>query len=170
MLVVVSIVPTSYGIDVLKRRRRRSHRRDIGRSDVEPRELLRVRDQVDRADPAPCDPEHDRRLELTPGTDDRRQRQSVALHLIGLCHWLEHGIESDRLTATTQRLASDDRAWPWLTPPVGYPMTVVDVLIARDGAEHVRLVTRWAETTWDAWAAHHQTVRAWAGEALGDRG
>jgi len=25
--VVVSIVPTSYGIDVLKRRRRRSHRR-----------------------------------------------------------------------------------------------------------------------------------------------
>ena len=32
-----------------------------------------------------------------PGDDDRRQRQSVALHLVGLCHWLEHGIESDRL-------------------------------------------------------------------------
>jgi CTP:molybdopterin cytidylyltransferase MocA len=105
-----------------------------------------------------------------PGTDDRRQRQSVALHLIGLCHWLEHGIESDRLTAITQRLASDDRSWPWLTPPIGYPMTVVDVLVARHGAEHLDLVRRWAETTWVAWAAHHETVRAWAGEALRDRG
>jgi CTP:molybdopterin cytidylyltransferase MocA len=105
-----------------------------------------------------------------PGTDDRRQRQSVALHLIGLCHWLEHGIESDRLTAITQVLASDNRSWPWLTPPVGYPMTVGDVFVAREGAEHVRLVTRWAETTWDGWAAHHATVRAWASEALLDRG
>ena len=105
-----------------------------------------------------------------PGTDDRRQRQSVAIHLIGLCHWLEHGIELDRLTAITQRLANDDRAWPWLTPPVGYQMTVVDVLVARDGAEHVGLVRRWAETTWADWAAHHETVRAWAAEALRDRG
>jgi len=101
-----------------------------------------------------------------PGTDDRRQRQSVALHLIGLCHWLEHGIEADRLTAITQRLANDDRAWPWLTPPVGYEMTVVDVLVARRGAEHVRLVTRWAETTWKAWTAHQDLVRGWAAEAM----
>jgi CTP:molybdopterin cytidylyltransferase MocA len=101
-----------------------------------------------------------------PGADDRRQRQSVALHLIGLCHWLERGIEFDRLTAITQRLANDDRPWPWLTPPVGYPMTVVDALVARDGAEHVRLVTRWAETTWEAWGAHHDIVRGWAAEAL----
>ena len=105
-----------------------------------------------------------------PGTDDRRQRQSVALHLIGLCHWLEHDIEFDRLTAITQQLANDDRAWPWLTPPTGYPMTVVDVLVARGGPEHVGLVRRWAETTWDAWAAQHETVRAWAAEALLDRG
>ena len=101
-----------------------------------------------------------------PGTDDRRQRQSVALHLIGLCHWLEHEIEFDRLNATTQRLANEDRQWPWLTPPAGYPMTVGDLIEARDGAEHVRLVRRWAETTWEAWAAHHDTVRGWARDAL----
>jgi CTP:molybdopterin cytidylyltransferase MocA len=101
-----------------------------------------------------------------PGTDDRRQRQSVAIHLVGLCHWLEHGIDFDRLTAITQRLANADRAWPWLTPPQGYPMRVGDVLVARDGPEHVRLVTRWAQTTWEAWSAHHGTVRAWAREAV----
>jgi CTP:molybdopterin cytidylyltransferase MocA len=100
-----------------------------------------------------------------PGSDERRQRQSVALHLIGLCHWLEHGIEVDRLNAITQRLANEDRQWPWLTPPASYPMTVGDLLAARDGPEHVRLVREWAETTWAAWSAHHAVVRAWAREA-----
>ena len=101
-----------------------------------------------------------------PGADDRRQRQSVALHLVGLCHWLEHDVEFDRLNAMTQRLANEDRSWPWLTPPAGYPMTVADLLVARDGPEHIRLVRRWAETTWEAWAPHHDTVREWAREAL----
>jgi CTP:molybdopterin cytidylyltransferase MocA len=101
-----------------------------------------------------------------PGTDDRRQRQSVALHLIGICHWLEHDLGMERLNAITQRLANSDRDWPWLDPPAAFPMTVVDVLQARDGPEHVQLVRRWAESTWDAWSAHHDQVRAWASEAL----
>jgi CTP:molybdopterin cytidylyltransferase MocA len=101
-----------------------------------------------------------------PGTDDRRQRQSVALHLIGLCQWLEHDMEFDRLNEITQRLASEDRPWPWLTPPDSYPMTVGDLLVARDGPEHLRLVREWAETTWAAWAPHHDAVRGWAREAL----
>jgi len=101
-----------------------------------------------------------------PGADDRRQRQSVALHLIGLCHWLEHDLGMERLNAITQRLANSDRDWPWLDPPAAFPMTVVDVLEARDGPEHVQLVRRWAESTWDAWSAHHDQVRAWAGEAV----
>jgi len=101
-----------------------------------------------------------------PGTDDRRQRQSVALHLIGVCHWLEHDIEVERLNAITQRLVNSERDWPWLEPPSGYPMTVVDVLAARDGAEHVRLVRRWAEETWSAWSAHQQPVREWSRDAI----
>jgi CTP:molybdopterin cytidylyltransferase MocA len=101
-----------------------------------------------------------------PGTDERRQRQSVALHLIGLCHWLEHGIGMERLNAITQALAGEERAWPWLTPPDGYPMTVVDLVAARSGPEHVELVRRWAAVTWEAWSAHQNTVRGWAKEAL----
>ena len=101
-----------------------------------------------------------------PGSDDRRQRQSVALHLIALCHWLEHGLAAARLNPITQRLAAADRPWPWLVPPREFDITVQDVLAARDGAEHVDLVRRWAVTTWDAWSAHHPIVRAWAAEAL----
>lgn len=101
-----------------------------------------------------------------PGTDHRRQRQSVALHLIGLCHWLEHGLETARLNEITQRLADGDRPWPWLAPPEEFEMTVQDVLVARDGIQHGGLVRRWAETTWESWADHHELIRRWASEAL----
>lgn len=104
-----------------------------------------------------------------PGDDGRRQRQSVALHLVALCHWLEHELPAERLTTITQRLASVDRAWPWLTPPVGYPMTVADVLEASTGVAHVALVRRWGIATWEAWSGHHDAVRGWAREALDER-
>ena len=103
-----------------------------------------------------------------PGNDGRRQRQSVALHLIGVCHWLEHDIGTERLNAMAQRLAGADGDWPWLEPPDSYGMTVVDLLVARDGAEHVRLVRRWAEETWRAWSPHHDLVRGWARAALAE--
>jgi CTP:molybdopterin cytidylyltransferase MocA len=105
-----------------------------------------------------------------PGRDGRRQRQSVALHLVALCHWLEHALDVARINAITQRLAGEDRTWPWLTPPNRYGMTVVDVLGATSAAEHVELMRAWAASVWGAWSAHHPTVREWAAEALEDRG
>lgn len=104
-----------------------------------------------------------------PGRDDRRQRQSVALHLVALCQWLEHELSVERLNTITQRLASSDRAWPWLAPPVGFPLTVADVLEASTGAAHVALVRRWGIATWEAWSEHHVTVRGWAREAADER-
>lgn len=99
-----------------------------------------------------------------PGTDGRRQRQSVALHLVALCHWLEEGMTAEQLNPITQRLAGGDRAWPWLEPPTSYGTTVRDVLRATTADEHVALVRAWAEDVWRAWSRHHATVRAWAAE------
>lgn len=102
-----------------------------------------------------------------PGDDDRRQRQSVAIHLIGLCHWLEHGLEARRVIAATQAVLRAGRSdWPWLAPPTGYEMTVGDVLTAGTGPEHELLVRRWADLTWQAWHPHHDVVRRWAADAL----
>ena len=102
-----------------------------------------------------------------PGEDDRRQRQSVAIHLIGLCRWLERGLDAYGVIAATQAMLKRERPdWPWLEPPTEFEMTVRDVLAAESGEEHERLVRRWAEITWEAWEAHHDVVRGWAADAL----
>lgn len=101
-----------------------------------------------------------------PGDDDPRQTQSVAIHLIGLCHALELETHPGLLLRITQELTGDRRTWPRLEPPGRYPMTVVDVLAARSANEHVALVQRWARTTWECWSRHHDLVREWANAAL----
>jgi CTP:molybdopterin cytidylyltransferase MocA len=101
-----------------------------------------------------------------PGIDDRRQRQSVALHLIGLCHWLEHGLQMEHLNRVTQRLANSETAWPWLDAPEDYELTVQDVLAASSGEEHGRYVRQWGQSVWEAWSRHHDLIRRWAAEAL----
>ncbi len=101
-----------------------------------------------------------------PGLQDRRQRQSVALHLIGLCHWLEHGMTPHQMNPLTQRLANSGIEWPWLEAPATYELTVQDVLAATSADEHGRYVRRWGASVWDAWTAHHDLIRRWAAEAL----
>lgn len=101
-----------------------------------------------------------------PGEDDRKQRQSVAIHLVALCHRLEHDLDPKALLRATQEMTAIKREWPRLEPPGGYSMTVLDVAAAETPDEHLRLVHSWAAATWDAWAMHHATVRGWADEAL----
>lgn len=102
-----------------------------------------------------------------PGENDRRQRQSVAVHLVGLCHWLEHRLDAQRVIAATQVLLKRGHPdWPWLHPPAEYEITVRDVLTAENGQEHERLVRAWGEQTWNAWSVHHDLVRRWAVDAL----
>lgn len=100
-----------------------------------------------------------------PGVDGRRQRQSVAVHLIALCHWLEHGIGDPRLTELTQAILAGKPEWPWLTPPDTDAISVHDLLDPASPTE----TRRWVEAVWDAWTPHHATVRRWAAEALSRR-
>jgi len=101
-----------------------------------------------------------------PGEDDRKQRQSVAIHLVALCHRLELGLDPKSLLTATQHITAEKHEWPYLTAPRTYPTTVVDVLEATTAEEHLALVRRWAEATWEAWSDEHATVRGWADAAL----
>jgi molybdenum cofactor cytidylyltransferase len=97
-----------------------------------------------------------------PGVEGRRERQSVAIHLIALCHWLEHGIVDPQLTELTRTLLEGRPDWPWLAPPERYALTIHDLPIPAEPAE----TQRWVEAVWKAWGPHHAAIRAWARAVL----
>ncbi len=102
-----------------------------------------------------------------PGIDGRRQRQSVAVHLISICAWLEHGMDADALLPLTRRMTDRKREWWWLEPPTRYDLTILDILRARTGSEHGELVRAWAAAVWDAWGDHQPQVREWFADVIG---
>ncbi len=121
------------------------------------------------------DPAHFRVHQLTvdtyaaqhPGEPDRRTIQSVGLHLMTLCLFLERGADVGEGPALHKRIMAHLPYLRWLEPPqFSGRMTVQDVLKARDLGRHEDLVRAWARDVWDAWAGHHATVREWIAEAL----
>jgi len=94
-----------------------------------------------------------------PANPDRRNRQSVAGHLMSLCASIEHGVTGVRL----RRMIGDwtHRDYPLLVPaPAAFPVTIRDVADAGQPSRPA-IVEDWATSAWAAWAAHHDTVCAW---------
>jgi hypothetical protein len=90
---------------------------------------------------------------------DRRNRQSVAVHLMSLCASLEQGISGARLRHMIGTWTS--REYPLLVPrPDAYRLTVRDLADA-SGQDRAGLVADMARAAWTAWSAHHDQIRAW---------
>jgi Family of unknown function (DUF5946) len=99
-----------------------------------------------------------------PGVPGRRSIQSVAVHLISLHLILERGYGPEKAAAAIRKALDTRRQeFVWLDPPDSPgAVTVLDVLEARDLAEHTERVMEWAASVWEAWEPHHHTVRRWA--------
>ena len=96
---------------------------------------------------------------------DRRQRQSVAIHLCGLYLAIEVAMPLRKITTALGRLTARTD-WPLLPAPLSpHWLTVVDVAGASELNDHAARVERWARSVWEAWAPHHRR-----GAALGCRG
>jgi hypothetical protein len=94
---------------------------------------------------------------------DRRNRQSVAGHLMSLCACFERGIPGVRLRTMIGGWL--DREYPMLLPrPESFPITIVNV-VSTPERTRPDAVAEWATTTWSAWSAHHDQVRTWLAEA-----
>jgi uncharacterized protein DUF5946 len=95
---------------------------------------------------------------------DRRNRQSVALHLISLCAEYEHDMPAERRQRLIGHLAH--REYPALDPPVtSFAITVRDVAGSAD-RDRAGVAQQWARTTWGGWATHHELVRSWLSDAI----
>ena len=91
-------------------------------------------------------------------------RRSSAFHLISLCRQIERGSSSEIGSAPPRATAREFerlyRSLPMLAPPASSgPVTVADVVDARDGKDHRRRVLAWATSVYGAWSAHHGWAR-----------
>lgn len=102
-----------------------------------------------------------------PGTPSPQATRSVAVHLVGLSLQMERDLRPEELYAVHKRmssLAKEGRGEiSWLEPPASLgELTILYVLDAKGPDEHGERVREWARSVWEAWSAHHETVRRWA--------
>jgi Family of unknown function (DUF5946) len=98
-----------------------------------------------------------------PGIPSRQSIQSVGVHLVRLCAFLEHGLAAEKADAAMLAAAKHKAQYRWLDPPAFLgALTVADVEVARTVNEHITVVRRWAAQMWQVWSPHLATIRAWA--------
>ena len=96
-----------------------------------------------------------------PGSTDRQSIQSVGLHLIRLCLFLEHGLTAENANDAMLEAGKYKNSFTWLEPPASLGgITAADIVKARNVDEHKTLVKAWAQSAWDAWSIHHDAIRA----------
>jgi hypothetical protein len=102
-----------------------------------------------------------------PGPPGRITNQSLALHLMTLCLFIEDGVDPADGSALHAQMMTLRPSYAWLEPPrqPGW-LTTADVLLAANltdypPSEYTQAVRDWAESAWRAWRPAHDTVRAW---------
>jgi len=97
-----------------------------------------------------------------PGSKDRQSIQSVGVHLIRLCLFLEQGLSPENANDAMLSAGKNKKYFTYLEPPLNLgAITAKDIANAKSADEHKDIVKKWAESAWDAWSIHHDTIRKW---------
>ena len=104
---------------------------------------------------------------------DRRQRQSVAIHLVALCCHLEHRVARKSLHRFRGHVsarvlpAAGLSDWPFLQPPTAQldGLTAPQLSMMND-AELPIALRDWPSQVWENWSMHHHTIRTWSEHVL----
>lgn len=103
-----------------------------------------------------------------PGEPSPQTIQSVCVHLVALCLTFEHDQTVAEIRPIMGEMSKGKYFEPrWLDPvPEGYSLTILNLLDATTPDAYGEQVRRWSRATWEAWTAHHDEVREWAGKVL----
>jgi Family of unknown function (DUF5946) len=92
---------------------------------------------------------------------DRRDRQSVFVHLVSLCAVIEREASPSRSPDVLRAVLARQPVFPALHRARGPgDLTVLSVTDATSVEDHDARVRAWAVTVWDSWREHHPTIRA----------
>ncbi|HEX2586330.1 MAG TPA: DUF5946 family protein [Steroidobacteraceae bacterium] len=101
-----------------------------------------------------------------PGSTSRQAIQSVGLHLVRLCWFLERGLSATDANDALLNATKHKADMTWLKPPESLGDVNVKVVLAAEGVEqHKAAVRAWADSAWKAWSSHHDVIRRWADTA-----
>ena len=91
---------------------------------------------------------------------DRRDRQSVFVHLAGLHAVLEQHMDPAQATNVLRRVLQRRDDFPVLTRDHGPgELTLVRLVGARDLADYENRALAWGLAVWQAWTQHHEVIR-----------
>lgn len=93
---------------------------------------------------------------------DRRDRQSVFIHLVGLCAAVERGWPRQYpVWLLGEVIRRHHGQFPILERADGPgALTVLHMVGAADHADYERRALEWARAVWAGWRVHHELVRA----------
>lgn len=93
---------------------------------------------------------------------DRRDRQSVAVHLIALCGALEHGWSNDFAIRRLRAAVTKGSEFPLMGPRAHRgALTIASMVGARDLDDYNARALAWARCVWESWSGEHERVRGW---------
>lgn len=99
-------------------------------------------------------------------SEDRRQRQSVFVHLLSICFTLERSADdaSGREVMRKSLESGKTRGRPeypklFRAPQAG-ELNVLSMIGARDVDDYSERSLKWARSVWSSWAEHHALIRA----------
>ena len=92
---------------------------------------------------------------------DRRDRQSVFVHLVSLCAVIERGASPTRSPDVLRAVLGRQTEFPVIRRARGPgDLTVLSATDATSVEDPDTRVRRWAGSVWESWREHHSTIRA----------
>ena len=99
---------------------------------------------------------------------DRRQIQSVGLHLARLCVQLASPMPPRETNDVMLGFSRHKATLEKLEPPRRFAVTAADVAPHAGRSDHCERVTAWAAATWNDWVEHHDYIHDWIAYAKGE--
>jgi hypothetical protein len=99
-----------------------------------------------------------------PGQGQREQVQSVGIHLMTLCMFLEHGVDPSRGSDLHRRMIGRP-TFHRLVPRDVAGVNLLHVPLEGSAEQARARAYDWSRAVWDLYSADHDTVRAWLSAA-----
>jgi hypothetical protein len=92
---------------------------------------------------------------------ERRDRQSVFIHLMAICAVLERGVDARRRIALLRRVTAGHPDFPLLDRPAGHPALAFTHLVGAELlADYDRRAREWTASVWEFWGPVQDAIRA----------